>query len=88
MAASLGVLHSIQEAVGHNYSHNCTPNAIFFNSTDIFTDDLEVMVGKTVGPLTQIKAVAPHCAHSHSAILCCHTLTVRARKASSHKNIF
>lgn len=33
---------------------------LFFNSADICTDDLKVMAGKTVGPLMQIKAAAPH----------------------------
>lgn len=68
IADSPGILHSIQETIGHNYIHNYTPNAIFFNSADICTDDLKVMVGKTVGPLMQIKAAAPHGASSHRVV--------------------
>lgn len=43
------------------------------------------MVGKTVAPLMQIKAVAPNCASSQSTVLPHHTLTGSARKAGSHK---
>lgn len=40
----------------------------FLNSADICTDDLKVMVGKTVGPLMEIRAAAPHGDSSHRVV--------------------